>query len=280
MPKIIITNNASEYWGRAVSLIHTSLDGSKDATVHKNVRIFMINGAPHGPTRSRHIEVPEHSLSTISAGPILSSTLVMLADWVSRGLKPVDSRYPRIDRDELISAAEHKKQFPPIPGSRHPGKNLQPPICDYGPNFWDKGIMTNMPPVVSGHYPTFVPAMDEDGNGLGGIRLPDITVPLGTYQGFNPRKQEANAPDYLARNVGSFWPFAVTKEEREENGDPRPSLEERYGGKEIYVEQVIIETNKLLTDRLLIQEDADRIIANAKAISWPPVLLETRPFWK
>ena len=136
-------------------------------------------------------------------------------------------------------------------------------------------------PELANYHPLGrIPAMDEDGNGLGGIRLPDIIVPLGTYQGFNPRKQEANASDYLARNVGSYWPFAVTKEEREKNADPRPSLEERYGGKEIYIEQVIIETNKLLTDRLLIQEDADRIIANAKAIGWPPVLLETRPFWK
>ena len=40
----------------------------------------------------------------------------------------------------------------------------------------------NVPPVITGHYPTFVPATDKDGNGIGGIRLPDITVPLGTYQ--------------------------------------------------------------------------------------------------
>ena len=82
-------------------------------------------------------------------------------------------------------------------------------------------------------------------------------------------------------HVGSFWPFATTKEERIKNGDPRLSLEERYGGKiENYVEQVIMEVNKLLTDRLLTQEDADKIIASSKTISWPPMMLETSLFWE
>lgn len=46
------------------------------------------------------------------------------------------------------------------------------------------------------------------------------------------------------------------------------------------MEKVIGETNKLLDDRLLLEEDADSIIAAAKAISWPPVMLERRPFWE
>jgi len=280
MPKIIITNDASEYWDRSASLIHTTIDGRKDASVHENVRIFLINGAPHGPARSRHVDVAENAVSTINGDVVVRSTLTMLDEWVSKGITPADSRYPRLDRGELITAGEHKRQMPVIPVMRHPGTNLQPPICDYGPDFWSKGIMRNVPPIMIGHYPTFVPATDKDGNGLGGVRLPDITVPLGTYQGFNPRKQEANAPDYLVGHIGSFWPFAATKEERNKNDDPRPSLEERYGGKENYVEQVIIEVNKLLADRLLTQEDANKITAEAKAISWPPLMLEASPFWK
>ena len=280
MPKIIITNDATEYWGRSASLIHTTIDGSKDASIHKNVRIFLINGAPHGPAMSRHVDVAEHSVSTINADFVVRSTLIMLDDWVSKNIIPADSRYPRLDRGELITAVAHKQQMPIIPGMRHPGSNLQPPICDYGADFWSKGIMTNVPPIITGHYPTFVPATDKDGNGLGGIRLPDITVPLGTYQGFNPRKHGTNAQDYLVGHIGSFWPFAATKEEREKNGDPRLSLEERYGGKENYVQHVIMEVNKLLADRLLTQEDADKIITESKSISWPPVMMETGPFWE
>lgn len=278
MPKFIITNNATEYWGRSASLIHTTLDGSKDASIHENVRIFLTNGAPHGPAQRRHVDVAEHAVSIINSDG--RAILIMLDEWVSKDIQPADSRYPRLDRGELITAVEHKQQMPEIPGMRHPGTNLQPVICDYGADFWSKGIMTNVPPIITGHYPTFVPATDKDGNGLGGIRLPDITVPLGTYQGFNPRKQHANAPDYLVGHVGSFWPFATTKEERIKNGDPRLSLEERYGGKENYVENVVMEVNKLRTERLLTQEDADKIIASAKTISWPPKMLEVSPFWE
>lgn len=72
----------------------------------------------------------------------------------------------------------------------------------------------------------------------------------------------------------------LTKAERDSSGDSRISLEERYGGKDSYMENVIAETNKLLVDRLLTQQDADKIIADAKAINWPPVILETWPVWK
>lgn len=280
IPKIIVTNHALEYWTRSASLIHTNLEGSKDASVHENVRIFMVNGAPHGTPWRRDHRVAEHSLSTVNIAPFLRSTLVMLDKWVSKGIKPADSRYPRFDAGTLITAAEHKKHMPKIPGLRHPGRNLQPPKCDYGPEFWEKGIMTHIPPIVTGHYPTFVPAVDEDGNGLGGIQLPEVSVPLGTYQGFNPRKKEANAPNYLTRFYGSFWPFAITIAERDKSGDPRLSLEERYGEKESYLEMVISETNQLLDERLLIKADADQIIETAKKISWPPSMLETWPFWE
>ena len=280
IPKIIVTNHALEYWTRSASLIHTTLDGQNDASVHDRVRIFMTNGAPHGTPGRRSNIVSEHSLSTVEIAPVLRAMQVMLDDWVSKGKEPADSRYPMLKNKQLVSAAEHKSSMPVIPGMRHQGRNLQPPVCDYGPDFWTSGIMTEIPPKIIDHYPTFVPAVDPDGNGLGGIRLPELSVPLGTYQGFNPRKKEANAPDYLTRFNGSFWPFATTREERMEKDDPRQSLEERYGSKEIYIKLVITETEKLLKDRLMLREDANKIIENANNLSWPPEMTEAWPFWK
>ena len=32
-------------------------------------------------------------------------------------------------------------------------------------------------------YPVFAPSVDEDGNDMAGIRLPDVSVPLATYMG-------------------------------------------------------------------------------------------------
>ena len=53
VPKIIIMNNALEYWTRSASLVHTDLEGKTDAPFHPNVRYYMTNGAPHGGAWTR-----------------------------------------------------------------------------------------------------------------------------------------------------------------------------------------------------------------------------------
>jgi hypothetical protein len=121
---------------------------------------------------------------------------------------------------------------------------------------------------------------DDDGNGIGGIRLPELQVPLGTYQGWNPRRKEIGAPNYLQRFTGSFWEFARTKAERQQASDPRLSIEERYQDKKTYVEKVIAAVNDLKTQGFFLQEDADIYIENARNIVWPPEVIERRPFWK
>jgi hypothetical protein len=65
--------------------------------------------------------------------------------------------------------------------------------------------------------------------------------------------------------VGGYVPFAKTKAERLTAGDPRPSLEERYGTHEKYVAVVRTAAAKLVRDRFLLQEDADRLIKDADA---------------
>jgi hypothetical protein len=62
---------------------------------------------------------------------------------------------------------------------------------------------------------------------------------------------------------GSYVPFAKTKAERLANGDPRPSLEERYGTHERYVATVQTAAARMVRDRFLLQDDADRLIAQA-----------------
>jgi hypothetical protein len=48
MPKIFYVNAAYEYYGRAASLIHTTLDGTQDAALAPNTRIYVFAGAQHG----------------------------------------------------------------------------------------------------------------------------------------------------------------------------------------------------------------------------------------
>ena len=53
LPKIFYTNSEYEYWGRAASLIHTTVDGTADAPLMDNVRIYLLSAGQHGPARSR-----------------------------------------------------------------------------------------------------------------------------------------------------------------------------------------------------------------------------------
>jgi hypothetical protein len=279
VPFIMITNNALEYWTRSASLIHTDIAGAKDAALHEKVRIYMTNGAPHRAIGNRDRMIFEHSLNPINVSPVLRALMVAMDDWVSAGIEPPASRYPRIDRGELISPTEHKIRFPAIPGMRHPGRNLQPPRVNYGDRFWSEGVITIIPPEMGEPYITLVPAFDADGNGIGGIRLPELTVPLGTYQGWNPRRAEFNAPDYLGRFEGSFWAFPLTEAERKEAGDPRDSIEKRYSGKADYIAKVRKAVAELVAMRYMLAEDAYRYIAQVEGLVWPPEMIQQRPFW-
>jgi len=59
-------------------------------------------------------------------------------------------------------------------------------------------------------------------------------------------------------------PFAASKAEREKNGDPRPSLVERYGSRAYFVATMRVVADRLVRARLLLSEDADAYVAAAK----------------
>jgi hypothetical protein len=61
---------------------------------------------------------------------------------------------------------------------------------------------------------------------------------------------------------GSFIAFARTRAEREASGDPRPSLDERYGSRDAAVKAA---ADSLVAERVLLQDDADRFVAAAEA---------------
>ena len=294
IPKILISNHGLEYWTRAASLIHINVSGTADATPHRNVRFYMVNGSRHGNPgqRSRRIiRTSQHSVNHIDQRPIGRALLVALDEWVTRGIEPPDNAVPRIDRGELIPVEQHKRNFPKIPAYnsngiefpalRHPGVHLKPPRVDYGPRWGTDGVQDNVPPEYFGPpYQTMVPNYDENGNGIGGIRLPDLTVPLGTYQAFNPRKEGTGASDFLKPFDSSFWPFALTEKERLEKKDPRPSIEARYAGKADYVKQVKAAASALKLKRFLLEEDEKKIVDAAGYMAWPPKPTNQPPFWE
>jgi hypothetical protein len=57
--------------------------------------------------------------------------------------------------------------------------------------------------------------------------------------------------------MGATLPFAATRQEREERGDPRPSLAERYRDRADYVARARAAAEQLAADRYILEEDVE-----------------------
>jgi hypothetical protein len=102
-----------------------------------------------------------------------------------------------------------------------------------------------------------VPISDEDGNAVGGVRLPDIAAPLGTHAG-------QNSPlSFLCSLAASYIAFARTKQEREAVNDARLSIKERFKDRNDYVNRVRVAGQDLVSARLLVPEDLAIIVHSA-----------------
>ena len=100
-----------------------------------------------------------------------------------------------------------------------------------------------------------VPQVDADGNERDGVRLPEITVPLATYTGWNLRDPSIGAPDQRVSFEASYLPFPKTADERHKTGDPRKSIAERYSDREDYVTQYKNAVDDLVKQRWILPED-------------------------
>ena len=271
-PKIMHTQSAAEYWHRSGSLIHTDPLGTEDAAIPKNVRIYAFGGTQHGPAADPPPRgIADNLNNPGDYRPYLRALLDALDLWVTEKKQPPPSVYPRIDQKTLVSWQQKSTGFPAIPGVRYP-EVIQEPLClDYGPRFLKEGIITIEPPKVIGKYVVLVPKSGPDGNDLGTLLPPEVGVPLATYTGWNLRRRDAGAEAMLANLLGSYIPFAKTKTERLASGDPRLSLEERYGSFENYRKQFVGNCARLVKDKYLLEEDAQRLIAGrAKVVAGFP----------
>jgi hypothetical protein len=61
------------------------------------------------------------------------------------------------------------------------------------------------------HQSRAVTQVDDDGNELSGIRLPNMSVPLATYTGWSFRNPSIGQPDELLPLTGSFTPSRSQK---------------------------------------------------------------------
>jgi Alpha/beta hydrolase domain len=265
VPRLFYTTTSTEYWTRAASLLHTDVTGSADVALDPHARLYFIAGAQHGNWRFPERAPFQNCGNPLDHRPPLRALLLALDAWASEGQAPPDSIYPALAQGTLGSVEQYRQAFPKIPGVAVPAGNLQPPRLDLGPRFASHGIADKQPPEFGPPYITRVPLPDADGNDLGGIRLPELAVPVGTYTGWNLRAPEIGAPDKLARWSGSFVPFAPTEAARRAAGDPRPSLEARYTSRSDYRDRIESAAATLVRERFLLAADVPEITARAVA---------------
>ncbi|MBT6202269.1 MAG: hypothetical protein HOI34_01035, partial [Rhodospirillaceae bacterium] len=121
----------------------------------------------------------------------------------------------------------------------------------------DRGIASPPAEVGPTPYPDWVSSVDADGNETAGIRMPDISVPVATHTGFNPRHPDTGGPGEMLEYIGSTVPFAPTEEDRVAMNDPRPSLVKRYASRIDYLDQVRRAAQTLVEQRYLLAPDID-----------------------
>jgi len=266
-PKIFYTYSSTEYWARVGSLAYTTVDGRRELPLSTVSRLYFYAGTPHShypfpPIKSTRGSAYENYGNFASAGWSFRALLLDLDDWVTKGAKPPDSAYPHLGA-ALIS--RDRVEFPKVPGVEFPPYMPRNWRVDYGPDFLTKGIIANEPPKLGQPYTVLVPRVDRDGNDSGGIALPDVAVPLGTFTGWNYQLPRLPNLDYLGGLVGSFIPFPLTAEERQTSGDARRSIAERYSNRHDYIEKVRAAVQTLVSRRLLRAEDMNAIVEQSMA---------------
>ena len=253
-PKIMHWDSGTESWQGRNSLVIGDPLGKKDVPIPDNVRLYYFSSTQHGPTDKPERGMCQQLNNPLSYMETQRALIVALLGWVTKDVAPPPSRYPRISDGTFVSPQQNIQGYPNIPGARYLGK----------PNdlFINDGASYPANHVKGKEYPLLVPKVDQDGNEIGGIRAVHLQVPLATHAGWNLRAK-GFVEDELCYLNGQYIPFAKTKEEREKNGDPRLSIEERYKDQADYVQKISQAARSLIDERLLLQEDAERLIGEA-----------------
>jgi hypothetical protein len=269
-PKIVTLNTSAEYWRGDGSLVHTDVEGARDVEPDANGRIYFLAGTQHTPGALPPAESDPntggrgvHPFGIVDYAPLLRAMLVNVDRWVSEGIEPPPTAVPRLADKTAVTPESTRAVFNRIPGVRFPDRHARPARLDFGPEL-ARGVATELPPKVGAQYPSYVSAVDGDGNEVAGIRPLELAAPLATFTGWNPRHPEQGAPGDLMQMIGSTLLFARDRAERERRGDPRASIAERYASREAYLDAVRAAASALVAARHALAEDVDAMVERAE----------------
>jgi hypothetical protein len=262
VPKIMYIISSSEYWARNESLMQTTTDGKKAVALGADSRLYYFSGVPHAVRRAGAFTVagkeaayPYNANVDLADG--MNAQLENLRLWAVDHVAPPATIAP-VPGSTLVAATD--LHFPAIPGIRVPTN--PPPVwqLDLGRAYAREGILSE-PAKTGARYPLLVPAVDNDGNELGGWRGAMSSVPLGTYTAWDWKSPENAAFGYISGLNGAFIPFARTRVERLAANDPRLSIEERYGNREGFMKAATTSIDNAIAQRFLLPIQREDIIA-------------------
>jgi hypothetical protein len=261
LPKIMHTQSATEYWSRGGSLVHTDTLGKLDVEIPENVRIYSFGGTQHSPaTYPPGLGDAQTLANPGDYRPMLRALLLAMTNWICDKGAPPESVYPRIDQKQLGSISAYQTSFPPIPGVRLPEGIAAPALFDLGPRWEKSRIIDFVPPRAQQRYGVLAPLTDADGNDLGCLLPPEVAIPLATHTGWSLRSREAGAQNQIVGLVGSRIGFSLNSAERQELGDPRKSIQERYRSLDDYSDRLRKECERMAMLGYLLPEDIDSLV--------------------
>ena len=279
VPKIIYTNTSSEYWRGDAFLAHASAADGADVEPPPCTRHYLLSSTQHGPgmlplmQESMFGSKGGNAFNIVDYTPLLRAAMLNLAAWVADAVEPPRSAVPRLDdgtavtRAEVLAALRARTDLPPVtlPAADELCR-LHP--LDLGPEA-AAGIGSYPARVTGDAYPCFVSAVNDDGNEIAGIAMPDVTVPVATHTGWNPRHLDSGASDQILDYVGSTIPFTAEQ------------INERYGDEESYLAQIELAADRLVLEGFLLPDDVElckriaakryrALVAEGAAVSSPP----------
>jgi len=279
MPRVFYVDGGYEYWGRAASLTHTTVDGRRDVPFTASERRYVIASAQHSSPApfpplpaARDAGAPSYRGNVMDQRLALRALFVALADWVTRGVPPPPSSYPTLARGQLV--APGTRPFPHIPGVAPARIPAQPYRIDLGPG-WKDGVIETEPPRLGAPYTVLVPRTDALGNDAAGIRSIELRVPLATYLPWHLRTGLKSGTDRLVSFTGTFLPLPRTEQERTASGDARPSIEHLYASRDDFLKRVDAAAQSLVRERVLLRDDVPAA-RQRMADTWDWIARQTR----
>ena len=246
-PKIVKTNTSWEYWRGDASLIDIDPATGEDIPQHPDSRHYLLACTQHGAGQAEPMDsfylTADRSMyrhNAVDQSPLMRAALVNLDRWAAGESEPPPTSVPSLaigtaaTRDEVLSQLSDRVT---TPDADHLSRVR---TVDW----------STLPPDEGDEYQGYVSAVDEVGNEVAGLRLPDLTQPLGIHTGWNPRHPDTGGEHLTSHFVGlTQW---LSRDE----------ILARYGDKGSYLERVRADAEQLAEERIILDEDIDLVVAN------------------